>query len=70
MTDHTVEVRADRWRVLGRSIPATSPLQAVIRTAVGEGIYRARRSGHPISASQHFRVPSWGQPVPIAEASD
>lgn len=68
MIDHTVEMQDGSWLLLSRSVPANSPLHAVIRTAKLEGTYRARSSDQALSTSEYFLVPGWGQPSRIAGA--
>lgn len=68
MLDHAVEVLDEEWRLLSAAVEAHSPFQAVIRAAARGGQYRARAAQRPISESEYFWVPEWGQPVRTEEA--
>ncbi len=65
LSDHVVEYRMEEeWRLVTNAVKAHSPLQAVIRAAHAEGLFRARPVADPYVPHSYFRVPTWGPPVP------
>lgn len=56
------------WHLVAHAIDAKSPLQAVIRGAEGEGLYRARSASASADGGyHHYWVPPWGQPERVIE---
>lgn len=66
----SVEFQVERemdghWYPVVGAIEAESADQAVARVAWAEGLYRTRPAETPDAAPSHFRVPPWGQPIPL-----
>jgi hypothetical protein len=69
MLEHIVEFLdleslGAEWALISAAVAARSPWHAVIRTADRSGHWRSRAAHLPISESEYFWVPNWGQSIP------